>query len=63
MLVVSIFVGKIFDYGSVYVCFLYGLRIDKWLKLIIKNKVIFYFSFNLFWLLNLVVSVLKGNGI
>lgn len=59
MLAVSIFVGKIFDHGSVYVCPPHGLRTDKWLKLI-KNKVTFYFSLNLFWLLNPAVSVLKG---
>lgn len=61
MLAVSIFVGKIFDHGSVYVCPPHGLRTDKWLKLI-KNKVTFYFSLNLFWLLNPAVSVLKGKG-
>lgn len=60
MLAVSIFVGKIFDHGSVYVCPPHGLRTDKWLKLIIKNKVTFYSSLNLFWLLNPAVSVLKG---
>lgn len=59
MLAVSIFVGKIFDHGSVYVCPPHGLRTDKWLKLI-KNKVTFYSSLNLFWLLNPAVSVLKG---
>lgn len=56
---VSIFVGKIFDHGSVYVCPPHGLRTVKWLKLI-KNKVTFYSSLNLFWLLNPAVSVLKG---
>lgn len=61
MQAVSIFVGKIFDHGSVYVCPPHGLRTDKWLKLI-KNKVTFYFSLNLFWLLNPAVSVLKGKG-
>lgn len=59
LLAVSIFVGKIFDHGSVYVCPPHGLRTDKWLKLI-KNKVTFYSSLNLFWLLNPAVSVLKG---